>query len=155
MTKLKTSTQIRAIFGLAKRNRFELDDDAKAGLAVVASNGRTDRLSLLTFAEANVAIKNLGGEPFEPRYVPRRTENYRRPKAGVKQIAQPAHLELMYKLAAQRNMSSDGLERMGRRMIKTWPPRTTDETNKVVEALKSMNRRDRINAKSPAKKEAA
>lgn len=155
MTKLKTATQLRAIFGLAKSRGFALDDDGKAGLAATVSCGRTDRLSLLTFAEANVAIKHLGGDPFESRSVPRRTENYRRQKQGVKQIAQPAHLQLMYSLAAGRNMSSDGLERMGRRTIKHWPPRTTEDTNKIVEALKSMNQRDRVNSRSQTKKEAA
>ena len=141
----KTPGQLRAIFGLAKQRGLE-----KEQIEDIAFDLSGDqRLSHLSFRHANVIIVRLGGEAFgagtfgRRKQAPRRTENYRRQKAGVKQIAQPAHLDLMYSLAAGRGMSSDGLERMGRRMLRgVWPPRTTEETNKIVEALKAMNARD-------------
>lgn len=146
----KTNGQLRAIFGLAKKRG--LDKEQIEDIAFDLS-GDT-RLSHLSFRHANVIIVRLGGEAFGPgtfgrrKQAARRTVNHQRQQAGIKQIAQPAHLDLMYSLAAGRNMSSDGLERMGMRMIKHWPPRTTEETNKIVEALKAMNHRD-------AQKEAA
>jgi hypothetical protein len=136
----KTTSQLKAIFGLAKKNR--VDEDTLHEYAFQFTQGRTDRLSLLSFDEANALIKRLGGDPFASSRTPRRTENYRRQQAGVQQIAQPGHLEKMWKLAVERSMSANGLERMGLRMIKHWPPRTTDETNKIIEALKAMNKRD-------------
>jgi hypothetical protein len=60
----------------------------------------------------------------------------------------------MKDLAAKRGISAEGLERLCRRMLKGNPrPRTTAETNKIIEALKAMNERDRVNAADP--KEAA
>lgn len=158
----KTTEQLRAIFGLARSRGVEMDDDAKAGLAATASLGRVDRLSLLSFDEANRLIEHLGGEalPVSPG-VPRRTQNYHRQQAGITQIAQPRHLDKMLALAASRNMSTEGLQALGYRMLRHWPPRTTAETNKIIEALKAMIARDRAKGssipdpKSPIKKEAA
>jgi hypothetical protein len=48
----------------------------------------------------------------------------------------------MSNLARARCMTLEGLERLGRRMIKHWPPRTTSETNKIIEAIKAMDARD-------------
>lgn len=150
----KTYEQLRRIFGLAKPLNCGKGDLEE--LAWEASAGRVDRLSLLSFDEADAIIVRLGGEPFLSA-APRRTVNYRRQKAGVPQIAQPAHLKLMRDLAAKRGIGDDGLARMCRRMLKgNSRPRTTAETNKIIEALKAMNKRDRRNAGSqPAKKEAA
>ena len=138
----KTNAQIGRIFGLAKKRGIELDDDTKASFAVTASGGRTDRLSQLSFDEANVVITNLGGDAYTTG-TPRRTENYRRQQSGVQQIAQPAHLNLMRELAEGRGISEEGLKNLCRRMLKgKEAPRTTAETNKIVEALKAMNARD-------------
>lgn len=142
----KTKEQIGRIFGLAKKRGIELDGDTKAGFAVTASAGRTDRFSLLSFDEANVIIKNLGGDPYTIQ-PPRRTVNYHRQQAGVQQIAQAAHLNLMRDLAAGRGISDEGLKNLCRRMLKGKDaPRTTADTNKIVEALKAMNARDRARA---------
>lgn len=72
----------------------------------------------------------------------KRTENYRKQQAGIKSIETENHLNFIDELARLRNMSSEGLEKMGTRMLKHWPPRTTAEGNKIVEALKAMNKRD-------------
>ncbi len=145
----KTKEQIGRIFGLARKQGIDFDDDVKAGFAVTVSSGRVDRLSLLSFDEANVLIKNLGGDVFSS--TPRRTVNYHRQQAGVQQIAQANHLGLMRELADGRGISEDGLKNLCRRMLKGSPsPRTTDETNKIIEALKAMNERDRLYAKKEA-----
>ncbi len=135
----KTTRQLQAIFGLAKKRG--LTKEAIEQIVFDITDARTDRISELHFPEANIIIVRLGGEAFAPLTRPRRTENYHRQKAGVSQVAQPGHLKFMHGLAAGRGMSADGLERLGTRMIKHWPPRTTAETNKMIEALKAMNKR--------------
>lgn len=147
---LKTRSQIKAIFGLAKQRGIDMDADTKMGFAITVSLGRTDSLADLRFDEANRLIENLGGDAFPPFRRPRRTESYHRQKAGIEQIAQTSHLRLMNELAVGRGMSADGLERMGRRMLKHWPPHTTAETNKIIEALKAMNKRDRNTGRKEA-----
>jgi hypothetical protein len=146
----KTSKQIRAIFGLGKKVYCTKEDLEE--MASDVTNGRVDRLSLLSFGEANAMIRRLGGEPFPAMaaLTPRRTVNYRRQQAGVQQIAQPQHLKLMRDLAAGRNMTDAGLQSMGLRMLKHWPPHTTDETNKIIEAIKAMNARDAAKPKEAA-----
>jgi hypothetical protein len=145
----KTVPQLRAIFGLAKK--LNCGEEDLRELAADVSRGRVDRLSLISFDEANAMIVRLGGEAFSESRTPRRTINYHRQQAGVQQIAQPQHIEKMRKLAAGRGISDEGLQRMCRRMLKgnSWP-RTTDETNKIIEALKAMNARDRRAAKEAA-----
>lgn len=145
----KTNSQLGRIFGLAKK--LGLDEDTVRGAAVVVSRGRVDRLSLLSFDEANALIVRLGGDPFSSSRTPRRTVNYHRQQAGVQQIAQADHLALMDELAAGRGIGTEGLERLCRRMLKgNSRPRTTAETNKIVEALKAMAKRDREAAKEAA-----
>lgn len=145
----KTTDQLRAIFGLAKSRGVEMDDDTKAALSLRASKDRTDRLSMLSFDEANVLIKHLGGDPIPQSQIangksqiPRRTLNHRKQKTGVVTLASPGHLAKMDRLAADRGMSREGLERMCLRMLKTKRPRTAVAVNAVIEALKSMNKRD-------------
>lgn len=136
----KTSSQIRAIFGLGRTLKMT-DEDLKE-LAFDVTKERVDRLSQLSFDEANGMISRLGGDPFTKSYQPRRTLNYQRQQAGVKQIAQPQHLKLMNDLAEGRGITEDGLKNLCRRMLGHYRPITTDETNKVIEALKAMNARD-------------
>lgn len=150
MPRPKTNQQTKAIFKLAKKRGIEMDDDTRADFAVTVSKGRTDRISLLTFDEANDLIRHLGGEPVLSSATPRRTVNYHRQQAGVQQIAQKEHLDLMYRLADRRNMTIAGLTSLANKIIKHFPPRTTTETNKVIEAIKAMNRRDARRAKEAA-----
>jgi hypothetical protein len=143
----KTNAQIGRIFGLAKKRGVELDDDTKAGFAITASAGRTDRLSQLSFDEANIVITNLGGDAYTTAK-PRRTLNYHRQQAGIQQIAQGSHLQMMRELAEGRGISDEGLKNLCRRMLKGKDaPRTTADTNKIIEALKAMNARDAAYAK--------
>lgn len=137
----KTPEQMSRIFGLARKLGIDFqDDDVRAGFAITVSSGRVQRLSELSFDEANQLIKNLGGDPFVPGSA--RTRNYHRAKAGVRQIATASQFELLGRLAEARGMSPSGLASLGVRMLKHWPPRTTAEANKVIEALKAMNARD-------------
>lgn len=139
--KPKTTDQLRAIFGLGKKLNCEKADLEE--MAADITSGRVERLSLLSFDEANAMIIRLGGEAFPvSANVPVRTANYRKQKAGIKTIETPRHLNLIDELARLRNMSPEGLERLCLRMIKKPRPVTTSEGNKIVEALKAMNRRD-------------
>lgn len=150
----KTTDQLRAIFGLGRKLNCEKADLEE--MAFDLTNGRVERLSLLSFDEANAMIVRLGGEPFlrSAVNVSRRTENYRRQKAGVKRVESRRHLDLIDELARLRNMSPAGLERLCLRVIKKSRPATTAEGNKIVEALKAMNRRDAVSRHS-SHKEAA
>ena len=132
--------QNNAIFGLASKHG--VDHESLRDLAAEVSDGRVDRLSMLSFEEANRMIHRLGGDPFAGNGSPRRTVNYQRQQAGVQQIAQPAQLSLMRDLAAGRGWSDESLEKFCLRVIKYPRPRTTAETNKIIEALKAMNKRD-------------
>jgi hypothetical protein len=136
----KTNSQIGRIFGLAKQRGIDFDKETQADFAADVSNNRVDRLSLLSFDEANTLIKNLGGDPLGRK--PRRTENYHKQAAGVVTMATPQHLAKMDELAAKRGISTEGLERMCTRMKFGKRPRTAQACNAVIEALKSMIQRD-------------
>lgn len=141
MTQPKTNEQLRRIFGLAKP--LGLDEDDLRQLAADRTGGRVARLSLLSFDEANEMIRHLGGDPLTlAARTPRRTVNHHRQQAGVKQISQGRHLKLMRDLARGRGISDEGLRNLCRRMLQHDAPRTTAETNKIIEALKAMNARD-------------
>lgn len=144
--KPKTHAQIQRIFGLAKKQGFEMDEDGKAAIAITASLGRTDSLSQLSFQEANVAIKKLGGQPVSLEAVSRRTENHRKQQAGVVTMASQKALHYMDKLAEERGMTPQGLERLCMRMFKSKRPRTARACSAVIEALKSMNTRTKKEA---------
>lgn len=143
----KENFQLRRIFGLAKP--LNCDEEALRDLAGDVTNGRTSSLAELTFDEANAMIVRLGGEAMTKKA--RRTINYQRQQAGVKQIETAAHKDFMHELARLRGMTEEGLEKLGTRMLGHWPPRTTAEGNKVIEALKAMNKRDGLTPPTPTK----
>lgn len=137
----KTVDQLRAIFGLGKN--LGMDKEALEELAAEKTCGQVTRLSLLTFDQANAMIEHLGGEAFPGTgHVAARTANYRKQKAGIKTVETNRHLRLIADLAAKRNMSEAGLAKLCMRVIKRPSPATTAQGNKIVEALKAMNRRD-------------
>jgi hypothetical protein len=135
----RTIKQNNAIFGLAAKHG--VDHESLRDLAAEVSDGRVDRMGQISFDEANKIIHRLGGDPFQTGPA-RRTVNYQRQQAGVDQIAQPVHLKKMQDLAAGRGIGDEGLERLCQRMIHAPRPRTSAETNKIIEALKAMNARD-------------
>jgi hypothetical protein len=140
--KPKTHGQLQRIFGLAKPLNCGKEDLEE--LAFEISEGRVERLSLLSFDEANAMIGHLGGEPFGE--LSPRTVRHRRQQAGVPTIATNKQLRFLYDLADRRGISDDGLERLCRRMIQKPKPRTTADANKIIEAIKAMNRRDELSA---------
>jgi hypothetical protein len=127
---------VRAIFGLAK-TRGLTDDELRA---VVEEQTGSRSISGLSRHDAEKVINRLNGVTPPPR----RTVQHRRRRAGVPQIASPAHLDLMRSLARRREMSDEGLEQLSIRQCGHYPPRTTSETNSVVEALKAMNKREAV-----------
>ena len=129
----------KRIFGLCKR--LGLDDDTRRGAVAVVTTGRTDSVSQLTFEEANALITHLGGDPSTRKRSPQNPRAIT-PAGGRKQIAQPGPPSADARSGIRPRDHRRGLKRMGERMLKHWPPHTTAETNKMVEALKSMNRRD-------------
>jgi hypothetical protein len=151
-TMKKNQQQLRAIFGLAARRGFDKTELEELAREICG----TDRLSQLTFDAANKLIQRLGGEPVRPSAdIPRRTLNYRKQRDGVVTLASPGALRLMEHLAAARGMSREGLERLCMRMLQTKRPLTARGCSAVIEALKSMNRRDRLKAAQTEPKEAA
>jgi hypothetical protein len=115
-------------------------------------------LSKMTFEEANALIVKLGGTPFRPprtdwskiaaaqppaRGDSARTRQSRRKAAGIEQVASERQIQLIAALASQRDaMSAAALTQFCKRVCGAEKPRTTKEANKIIEALKSMNRRD-------------
>jgi hypothetical protein len=142
MHKPKTHQQLQRIFGLARPLNCAKEDLEE--LAFEISEGRVERLSSLSFDEANAMIARLGGEPFGE--LSPRTVRHRRQQAGVPMIATKRQLRFLYDLAAKRGISDDGFDRLCRRMIQKPKPRTSAEVSKMIEAIKAMNRRDELSA---------
>lgn len=135
--------QNNRIFGLAAKRG--LDHDQLREFAKEVSEGRAVRLSEISFDEANDIIKRLGGDPLPRQELSARTERHRRYKAGIDRIAGADQLKLMRDLAARRGITEDGLERLCRRMLKgRHYPRTSAEVSKIIEAIKAMNKRDKL-----------
>lgn len=141
----KTTEQLRVIFGLGKKLNC-----AKEDLEEMAGK----RLSALTFDEANGMITRLGGDAFPSPAgpAPRRTQNYRKQKQQIKTIVTPAQLDKLDRLwfkYGHRTLS--GLEAICKRVNRgAKTPRTTEECNRVIEAVKSMNAREATGTKEAA-----
>jgi hypothetical protein len=131
----KNYGQVQAIHAEAKRRG--LDEDALRDL-VESATRRTRSIAALTHAEANKVIQHLKGNSF----VPLRTLQYRRKKAGIQQIVTDEQQTLIAELASQREWSPETLQKFCKRQCKRERPLTTADANKVIEALKAMNRRD-------------
>ncbi len=149
----KKPFQIQRMFGLARKPADAAGIPVKEFLEDLAGNitrGRVDRLSLLTFEDANNIIARLGGTPFANYGHSKRTENYRKQAAGIKTIETGAHVEFIRKQAERRNMTEEGIAKLAARMNLPWPTQTTEQGNKLAEALKAMNRRDGlVSSKKP------
>ena len=153
--KMKTTGQLKRIFGLAKPVNCSKEDLEE--LAFDVTDGRTDRLSKLYFDEANKMIERLGGKAFHKKsFSPsRRTVNHRKQKAGIKTIVSNQHLSKMQsEWFKKKHRTQHGLEVMCQRIIKKDKPRTAQECNKVIEAIKSMNKRA-VKSQTSSKKEVA
>lgn len=134
-SRAKTTPQVRAIFGEGRKCGL---DDEQLRDTVESVTRRTRHISELTHSEAEAVIERLKGKSF----VPRRTLQYRRAKQGIKQVVQENQLKLIADLASQRKWSAEALVNFCKRQCGHHPLRTTEDANKVIEALKSMNKRD-------------
>jgi hypothetical protein len=133
--KPKTTGQVRAIHAEAAKRG--IDPDTLRDIVADVTR-RTRSIKELTYIEAQRVIQRLKGSAF----VPLRTLQYRRQKAGVPQLVTAEQLTLIAELASQRKLTVEGLSRLCKRACKREVPRSTADANKVIEALKSMNRRD-------------
>lgn len=138
----RTKAQNSAIHSLLGKYKF--DGESKAEFVFDITNGRTESTKEMSFDEANEMIHRLGGRTFTKQMMSRRTENYHKQKDGIETIATSTHKDHLKKLARERNMSEAGLGDLSARVNKGLrTPRTSKEVNRVIEAIKAMNRRDR------------
>lgn len=141
------------MFGLA--NKAGLTHEDLKDWAAEVSNGRTDRTSKLYTNECQMIIDRLN-KVVNPQ-TPQRTINWRKQQNGVKTIATATHIDYLRMLARARGMTEDGLKSLCKKMLRDAAgnpldfPRTAQECNKVIEAIKAMNRRDKQNAKNQTK----
>lgn len=163
----RTTGQVRRMFGLGKPLGCGLEELQE--LAFDVTKGRTSHLSELSFDEANGIIKRLGGQPFRSvSSQSRRTVNYHRQQAGVDQLVTTEHIKKMESLWFKKpERTAEGLTTLcmrilvvrdpatGEVMRRQEKPRTTKECNKVIEAIKSMNKRDNVFSIGSQKKEVA
>lgn len=134
----RTTNQNRALHKLLSKHRFTNED--KAEMVFDVTNGRTEHSSEMSFDECNAMIERLGGTPFWSKQN-RHTQYFPKNVIG---IISPQAKE---KIAEERNKRPQlaGVEawhRFCQRTIKKNEPRTVTDGQKIIEALKAMNRRD-------------
>lgn len=136
----KTPGQNRAIFGAATAAGLDIDDvrDVVESITSETRKEPTRSISDLSYTEAERVLARIKGKSF----VPARTLQYRRQKAGVTQMVQKSQLDLIVQLATQRNWPASTLEDFCLKVCKRRKPLTTGEANKVIEGLKKMNSRE-------------
>lgn len=140
---LKIPSQVRAIFAEAKKRGLK-DEDLRDVVEDVTKHTR--HISELTYAQAQNVIRRLKAEQF----VPTRTLQYRRAKSGIKQLVANEQLTLIAELASQRKWPAETLRNFCVKQCGKEKPRTTVDANKVIEALKAMNKRDGLWAANAA-----
>lgn len=131
----KTTGQVRAIYAEAAKRG--IDQETLRDMVADVTK-RTRSVKALSFTEAQRLIQRLKGNSF----VPLRTLQYRRQRAGIPQLVRPEQLTLIADLASQREWDVEALAKFCKRQCKREVPRTTQDANKVIEALKAMNRRE-------------
>jgi hypothetical protein len=130
----KDHGQVKSIFAEAKKRA--LDGETLRDLVADVTR-RTRSIADLTHAEADRVIRRLKGRD----YTPLRTMQHRRAKTGVSQIVTDDQLTKIAALATQRKWSAQTLVNFCIRQC-GHPVRTTVDANKVIEALKAMNKRE-------------
>lgn len=146
--KPRTLGQNSAIHGLL--GSWGINAEEKAAMVADITKGRTESTKDMSFDEANVMIDRLGGQPFSANVakLSRRSVNHYRQQANVPQIVTPEHLgKLNREWFKKPGRTEQGLKQLCQRILKDAQgnpldrPRTTDECSKVIEAVKSMNKR--------------
>lgn len=134
----KSKKQVQAIWVLA-RGRGMTDEELHS---LVAAETGNESIRALSRANADKVIIALGGTAFNTKRKTRRTRQDHHQQTNTKQIAAGSQLDLMRSLANRRDWTEDSLKKFCQRMIKRDHPATTTQANTIIEALKSMNRRD-------------
>ena len=138
----KSTGQVKTIFASAKQAGIDEDGirDIVADITMQTRGAQkcTRHISALSHAEAEKVIQRIKGRSF----VPLRTLQYRRQRAGVEQIITADQEKKIAELASQRHWSAETLINFFKRQCGHYPLRTTIDANKVIEALKSMNERN-------------
>lgn len=136
MPKFRDLQQNKVLWGLF--NAWGFDREAIDEMAEDVTGGRTKHTSKLYFNEANEVIKRLQGSPTSP------TRTYR--KAGE---VTSTHIDFMRRIWREvEGRTDEGLKSLCRRMLKDEngnpldKPITSTQCNKVVEAIKAMNKRE-------------
>ena len=144
----RTLKQNNAIHGLL--GSWGINADEKAAMVSEITKGRTESTKEMSFDEANVMIDRLGGQPFSANVakLSRRSVNHYRQQADVPQIVTQEHLGKLHREWFKKpGRTEEGLKKLCLGMLKDKQgnplekPRTTTECNKVIEAVKSMNKR--------------
>lgn len=150
MHKPRTLQQNKIIHSLL--NTWGFDSESKREMVLDITKGRTESTKELTFAEANFLIEKLQGTaPSNAPGKSTRNIQHKRATAGVPTIVTPTHLDEMRRLWRSIEGRTDaGLQSLTERIIKKPRPRTAQECNKVIEAIKSMNKRAKEAAKTAA-----
>lgn len=134
----KSKKQVKAIWSLARGKGLT---DEQLHSLVAATVGGNDSIRALSRTNADKVIVALGGTAFNKR-IARRTRQDHHQQTGTKQIVTASQLDLIRSLAARRGWSEESLQKFCQRQIKRDQPATTIQANKIIEALKAMNRRD-------------
>lgn len=134
----KTNAQVRAIWSLTWHKGMT---DEQLHLLVEAETGNPS-IRALSKQDADKVIVALGGKAFTTRGKSRRTRQDHHQQTGTPQMAMGSQLDLMRSLASRRGWTEESLQKFCQRMIKRNQPATTKQANTIIEALKSMNRRD-------------
>lgn len=135
----KSKKQVQAIWSLARSKA--ITDEQLHSLVAATCNGN-DSIRALSRTDADKVIVALGGTAFNQQRKARRTRQDHHQQTGTSQIAMGSQLDLMRSLANRRSWTEESLKKFCQRMIRKDAPQTTKQANTIIEALKSMNRRD-------------
>lgn len=134
----KSKKQVQAIWVLA-RGRGMTDEQLHT---LVEAETGNESIRALSRANADKVIVALGGTAFNQQRKARRTRQDHHQQTGTPQMAMGSQLDLMRSLANRRSWTEESLKKFCQRMIRKDAPQTTKQANTIIEALKSMNRRD-------------
>lgn len=131
--------QHAAMWSLVKNN---MTDEDFREMIFDMTNGKSESSSALSFDQKNEVISKLGGTPFTKSL---RDINRQRAKTGVENIDTRLQEKLLNDLwFAFPYRTPGGLEKICLSTIKRAKPLTTKDFNKVIEAVKDMNKPERV-----------
>jgi hypothetical protein len=142
----KTNNQVHAIWGLARAKK--VDSDTLHAL-VERETGKTS-IRALSKQEADKVIEALGGTALtRPRGQSKRSQQYRRKRAGIVTIANDAQKAMITNLAKQ--LWGDKAETAlaafcaSPKVLNKPAPQTSAEASRLIETLKAKRAREERN----------